>query len=68
MCLEQGNKNSHKVIVLVAQNILIQRRIQNPVKYLKKDLFAKIIEAVRNMVYFIFSYLLALRFLISLKI
>ena len=48
MCLEQDNKNNRKVIVLVAQNILIQRRIQNPVKYLNKDVFAEIIEAVRN--------------------
>ena len=48
MYLEQDNKNSRKVVVLVAQNILIQRRIQNPVKYIKKDVFAEIIEAVRN--------------------
>ena len=48
MCLKQDNKNSGKVIVLVAQNIFIERRIQNPVKYLKKDVFAEIIEAVRN--------------------
>ena len=48
ICLKQKVENSPKIIVQVTWNVLIQRHIQNPVKYLIQNVFEKIIVVAGN--------------------
>ena len=43
-----NRQKNPKVIVQVTSNMLIQRLIQNPVKYVRQNIFEKIIVAVGN--------------------